>query len=510
MELLGRLSRARCRRLGRRGLGPPHPGPGDGRQRRPDQASSRPSTASPPAGRTTIGRPWRRFATRAQVLALQVDQKSRQEAIRLLEQIIDREAAGTADDRFLLAQLLEVDDQWGRARERMLTLLAEEGDNPNLVARYIGWLLMPAPSRSRQPDPDAAKPWIDRLRNLAPDAPQTAEAPARYLAAKGQATGPSPASRHAPQSHPDQLAFAAMLVEELGSPARAEPLYRLLVSGRRSRRPCCCWPATWSARERGNCPRPRRPIAATSRSPTTPEASSSWPASSPAPVASTRPWRSARRPGPTARRRRSPRRPWSWSIRYPATDAQLERISRSLETAMAEHPESVAIPFQLGNLRILQDRSDEAEALFRRSIAKRAERVRPPQQPGLVPRLPGPGPGLRGPGAGRPRDRGFRPPADPARHAGPGLPAARPAGSGRGRPPRGDFRRSGSPTPSGTSTWPRPTSTPVTSTRRSTPWTGPGTRASTRRPSPRWSGPRTGISSAGSTAAPDPCRAQPP
>src|SRR5690606_37427051 len=64
---------------------------------------------------------------RAQVLALQVDSESRRQAIRNMEQIVEQSAAGTPDDRYLLAQLLEADGQWSRAQQQMISLLGESG-----------------------------------------------------------------------------------------------------------------------------------------------------------------------------------------------------------------------------------------------------------------------------------------------------------------------------------------------------------------------------------------------
>jgi tetratricopeptide (TPR) repeat protein len=314
--------------------------------------------------------------TRAQVLALQVDQASRSQAIRILEQIIDQKAAGTPDDRFLLAQLYEAAGQWSRARQRMLGLLAENGDNPVYLVRFIGWLLVPEPGRGHDPDPQAARPWIDRLAKLAPDAIQTAEARARSLAALGRADEAVVGLERFAESHPDQLAAVAALVEQLDSPSRAEPLYRLLVE--RSDDPSDLLRLAGVLERQGD-----------GRLAEAEDAFRRLVAESEDPKAVFRLAGFLARQGrldealaicEQARSTCPPSLVANATLELVFPNApnsdQFERAGRLLEDLRASHPQEVEILFQLANLRSLQGRNDEAERLFRDSV-KRA-----PGQPG--------------------------------------------------------------------------------------------------------------------------------
>jgi predicted Zn-dependent protease len=314
--------------------------------------------------------------TRAQVLALQVDPESRRQAIRLLEQLTEQRAAGTPDDRYLLAQLYEADGQWNRARQVMVSLLAQSGDNPAFVSRYVGWLLVPEPGRGHDPDPEAARPWIDRLKRLAPDSVQVAEAEARYLISVGKLDDAVAGLRRHAESHPDQLGAIAQLVDRLDSPARAEPLYRLLAE-RSGEPPDLLRLAGVLERQGGDRSAEAeelfRRIASDSDEPTSVFPLAGF-------LARQGRFDEALDLCDDARATCPPNQVANTILALifgrPANSDQLERAGTLLERLRSDHPDDVEVLFQLANLRSLQGRNDEVERLFRDSVRKA------PNQPG--------------------------------------------------------------------------------------------------------------------------------
>ena len=313
----------------------------------------------------------------AQTLALQVDAGSNRQAIQLLERIIDRESAGTPGDRFLLAQLYERADQWGRAAAQMRGLLAEQGDDPTYLTRFIGWLLLPEPGRQREPDPAAARSWIDRLQRVAPDSIQAAEAEARYLVAVGRSDeAVALLERHA-EAHPDRLALVASLIEQLGTPAAAEPLYRRSV-------------------EQSADPEALRLLAGNLERQGPERADEAEAAYRRYADESARPEALLALAGFHARRDRLDEALALCERARPdcppdtiaasvldlvfgrtATADQLERAGRLLEAELSDHPNNAEVLFQLANLRSLQGRYDRVEPLFRRAVERTPDAAGP-------------------------------------------------------------------------------------------------------------------------------------
>jgi tetratricopeptide (TPR) repeat protein len=84
----------------------------------------------------------------------------RAEAIRLLEQLVEAEAA--PEDQFLLATLYsKTQGNWPQARSRMIALLASHGDRPGYVASYVEALL-------DRKEISEAELWLKRLEELSP------------------------------------------------------------------------------------------------------------------------------------------------------------------------------------------------------------------------------------------------------------------------------------------------------------------------------------------------------
>jgi tetratricopeptide (TPR) repeat protein len=86
----------------------------------------------------------------------------------------------SADDQFLLVQVLEADGDWSKARSEMRTLLAIGGDNPLYLAHCARMLL-------RRGEPDQAQLWLDQLEKCDAVGFRTFEVRARVLVAQEKA-----------------------------------------------------------------------------------------------------------------------------------------------------------------------------------------------------------------------------------------------------------------------------------------------------------------------------------
>lgn len=102
---------------------------------------------------------------KAKVLAMFYDRKKREEAIALLEQIInDRRSATsdeTAEERLVLAQLYNGLGESAKAMGQMRSLMASHGDKPRYIQRFVRFLLA-------RKDVAEAELWVRQLENLAP------------------------------------------------------------------------------------------------------------------------------------------------------------------------------------------------------------------------------------------------------------------------------------------------------------------------------------------------------
>ncbi len=95
---------------------------------------------------------------RAHVLATRPGRALHGKAIELLEDL-DRQQGLHPGDRFLLAQLYEVDGAWAKAEEQLRQLSETFGRQPAYLAHYAENLL-------RQDKPDAARPVVERVEAL--------------------------------------------------------------------------------------------------------------------------------------------------------------------------------------------------------------------------------------------------------------------------------------------------------------------------------------------------------
>ncbi len=261
--------------------------------------------------------------TKAKVFALRPGRADRRKAIALLVGVLEREPA-TADDLFLLSQLYEADGDWGKAREQMLKLLNKQGQNPLFLAHYTRALL-------RHNRTDEARAWLARLVEADPRSPATQEVRARVLHAQGRGSEAATMLEAFARDHADQAASIAQLLEELDQFPAAEALFRSCVA--QSKRPVA---ALMLARFLGRRGRTREALDL---------CEGAWKTCPPEAVANA-----------------------CITILYEAKgdNDQQQRVGRWIEEAIGKDPDKVSIQFDLANLRMLQSRDQDAEAIMKR------------------------------------------------------------------------------------------------------------------------------------------------
>lgn len=260
---------------------------------------------------------------KARILAGQPGRARRREAIALLEGLRKRRAE-TADDLFLLAQLHELDGDWPGARDLMLKLLNDHPGDPVYRTRYIEGLL-------RNDRADEARFQFERLRPLVSDPSVLVPLEASVLKAGGRNEQAVARLREFARGGDGRLEFVARRLEAIGEPDAAESMYReaakvrpeavLALAGHLGRRD--------KVKEAVDL------------------------------IDDDRIWRTLP-PEDVART--------SVAIFQGAgsgDEQQRRRLSRRLEAAVRRHPEKDALQFDLANLRMLQGRYADAEAVFR-------------------------------------------------------------------------------------------------------------------------------------------------
>lgn len=155
------------------------------------------------------------------VLAMQRTRPMRQRAIRLLEYLEEHDRP-SPDDHFFLAQLYEAVGDWPKARERMLGLLAERGDDAGYLTYFTRGLV-------RRGAFDEAKPWLLRLEAVRPEALQTLELRCRVLKAEGRGREAAEVLKGYASKPGADLERAGSLLEELEDAAAAESVFRRLA-----------------------------------------------------------------------------------------------------------------------------------------------------------------------------------------------------------------------------------------------------------------------------------------
>ncbi len=264
---------------------------------------------------------------RAKAVALASQPGTRREAIRIYEDLASRQTA-TPGDQFALAQLYDLEGNTRRAGELMINVLASHGENPVFVAYYAGSLL-------RRKSVDQAEVWVEKLEKLRPAAWRTVELRAQILKARGEIDPAAKLVEKHAESPDANLALVAQMLEELGRHVTAEALLRKLVATGKQPDSLVLLALFLGRRQR------------------TGEAlelcEQAWQATRPETVADA-----------------------VVVLVYAARDGEryYRRAAEQLEAARRNHPQSLAIAFQLANLFDLSGNAGEAEKRYREILAK--------------------------------------------------------------------------------------------------------------------------------------------
>jgi tetratricopeptide (TPR) repeat protein len=156
--------------------------------------------------------------TRAEISSLFPSRERRQEAITLLEGLVKEDKA-TVVDRIRLCQLYESFGSRDRAHALTQGLMSAGLKDPNDL-----WSL--AQILIRYNEPDEAQKWVDQLEKLVPGSREVVEMRARLLVARNKKQDAARLVEAFAQSQPIQLLPAARLLQDLGLPEAAEPLYK--------------------------------------------------------------------------------------------------------------------------------------------------------------------------------------------------------------------------------------------------------------------------------------------
>jgi tetratricopeptide (TPR) repeat protein len=267
---------------------------------------------------------------KAQVLALRGGRQNRRAALEALTAIINREKP-SPDDRFLLAQVLEMNGDWAKSREQMQLLLADFADSPAYLAFYVRGLL-------RHEDGRGVKPWLEKLQKVDPSSLQTAELKARLALAEKRPDEAAKLLGDFARTKPDSTLQVALVLESLGRLDEAEKLFRGFATQDKQ-------------------PEAGLPLAVfLGRRKRVPEAldlcDQAWKAGRPELVSQA-----------------------SVAVLYASMPDKkvCQRVAERIEDAIRRAPEKDALRFDLANVQILQGKYQEAEVIFRKIYDKDKE-----------------------------------------------------------------------------------------------------------------------------------------
>jgi len=263
--------------------------------------------------------------TKAKVLAMQPNRALRQQAIDLMNEVIEREPP-RADDLFLLAQLYDANGNWAEARRQIEELLNTFGQEPDYLAYLVRGLL-------RQGNVAEAKVYLRELEQVASDQPVTIEIQARVLAASNAGDEAIALLETFTENNPARLVPSAQLLEELDLNEAAKAFYRDFADRYQSERPEAILPL---ARFLGRQGRTKEALDLLLDEKV-------WEAVPPELVSNV-----------------------SVLALYEAKSntSQYQRVLQQLEQAIQEHPEKISIQFDLANVRTLQGKYDEAASIY--------------------------------------------------------------------------------------------------------------------------------------------------
>lgn len=160
--------------------------------------------------------------TNAKILALQPSPTLRKRAVRMLEELVNEKSA-IDSDRYLLAQLYDIEGEWTRARDLMLLMLTSEQPQPDYVAYFADRLFV-------RDETNEAAAFVGKMEKLEPNSLRTAGLKARLLHALGKnSEAVARLDLFLKQSgKPRDVTFAAELLEQMQIPLPAEKLYKQL------------------------------------------------------------------------------------------------------------------------------------------------------------------------------------------------------------------------------------------------------------------------------------------
>ncbi len=122
----------------------------------------------------------------AMMLARRGGAENLAKARSILENLSGEGNSPSVADRFLLAQLTEIEGNTDRAGEQLLALASEQSPQPVHVAAYVDWLL-------RQERADEAAVWLERLQQLGAKGIENVGLQVRWLLAMGRTDQIEPA-----------------------------------------------------------------------------------------------------------------------------------------------------------------------------------------------------------------------------------------------------------------------------------------------------------------------------
>jgi tetratricopeptide (TPR) repeat protein len=158
-------------------------------------------------------------AAKGVVLATQPARRG--EAVALLEKAHQAHPLG-GSETLLLVRLYEAAGDRHKALEHLVRLVETDESNPDYLARHVQFLLKHGYLRG-------VPEWLTRLEAAAPGSFIALSARVQWLAKREETREAAGLVRDYVEKHPGELERGAGLLEEIGRPGDAEPLYRALA-----------------------------------------------------------------------------------------------------------------------------------------------------------------------------------------------------------------------------------------------------------------------------------------
>lgn len=281
--------------------------------------------------------------------------ENHESARQILEKLVDER--GEAKDRLLLARVLQFDHRWTAAEQHYRSLCSGDNVSPDYVAEYIDMLL-------RRGDHDQAKSRLEQLERLEPVENRTfrtIQLRARWMDAQGERAGvvtlvdgfvdeqlrvlEATKSDLPPTSPTSPQAKSAELMKQAGDLyfnlqmfSEAETWFRRRVQDRPDEVLGLIQTLARQGKIQEALPFAKAAMEAERSSTAIAALISSW----------------------------------AVAVPVPPADAQAEQLIR---LALESFPKDVELLFAVGNLRIIQQRSEEAATLFNRVLEQKPDHI---------------------------------------------------------------------------------------------------------------------------------------